>query len=98
LTANLDFVQGNPIMAYQKLKRVRQISPYFVSANQKDFANAWYALAIRFSELKRFSLSLECALLADEMGIPLKEETRKELEENAEMETLFHPERTKEIQ
>ncbi len=98
LTANLDFVQGNPLLAYQKLKRVREISPYFVSANQKDFANAWYALAMRFSELKRFSLSLECALLAEKMGIPLQEETRKELEENAEMETLFHPERTKGIQ
>jgi arabinofuranosyltransferase len=97
LTANLDFVQGNPLQAYQKLKRVSELSAYFVSANQKDFASAWYALAMRFSELNRFALSLDCALRAESLGIPLQEETKKELEENVEMEALFHPERTKEI-
>lgn len=98
LTANQDFVAGDLYNAYRKLKRIAEISPYFVSANRKDFASAWYGIAIRFSEQKRFSLSLECALKAEELGIPIPKQTRAELIENVEMEKLFHPDRTKPIQ
>lgn len=98
LTANQDFVTGDLYNAYRKLKRISEISPYFVSANRKDFASAWYGIAIRFSEQKRYTLSLECALKAEELGIPIPEQTRAELEENVELEKLFHPDRTKPIQ
>ena len=98
LTANQAFVSGNLLEAYQKLKRIETLSPYFISVNQKEIAGAWYALAIKFSEMKRFSLSLDCAVKAEAAGIPIPEQTRQDLEEKVEMEKLFFPERTKEIQ
>lgn len=95
LYANQAFVTGNFQEAYSRLIQASRLSPVFVSANQQDFANAWYALAIRFSEMKRYTWSLDCARRAEALGIPIPEETRIQLQENQETEALFFPERTK---
>lgn len=95
LTAGQAFREGNPLKAKERLEKVMLLSPYYVSANQKDFANAWYALAIRFSEDKKFNLSLGCARKAEMLGQQISPEVFSQLEENAEMESLFFPDRTK---